>query len=78
MCFSCSQDFSVLSGLLFSKQVMDRLSSSASAVPSIDDFSEQNMWNPLLEMLFPGARQWCIFASCLMEIDLAKIVSLCS
>ena len=52
MCFSCSQDFFVLSGLLFSKQVMDRLSSSASAVPSIDDFSEHNMWNPLLEMLF--------------------------
>ena len=36
-------------GSCFFEQVMDRLSSSASAVPSIDDNFEHNMKNPLLE-----------------------------
>ena len=31
---------------------MDSLSSSASTVPSFDDYFAHNMWNPLLEMLF--------------------------
>ena len=32
------------------QQVMDRFSSSASTVSSIDDCFEHNMWNPLLEL----------------------------
>ena len=46
----------------FSKQVMDRLSSSVSTVPSIDDYFEHNMWDPLWELLlFEQAND--IFAS---------------
>ena len=60
----------------FPKQVMDRLSSSASTVPSIDDNSEHNMWNPLLELLFLEQANG-IFASHLVEIDLAKIALSC-
>ena len=62
--------------LLFSHQMMDHLSSSASAVPSIDDYFEQNMWNPLLELLFLGQANG-ILASYLVEIDLAKIALSC-
>ena len=55
---------------------MDRLSSSASTVPSIDDYFERNMWTPPLELLF--LEQACgIFASYLVEIDLAKIALSC-
>ena len=39
-------------GSCFLKQVIDKLSSSASTVPSLDDYFEHNMWNPLLELLF--------------------------
>ena len=74
MCFSCSQVF--LSGLLFSQQVMDRLSSSASTVPSIDDYSEHNVRNPLLELLFLEQANG-IVASHLVEIDVAKIALSC-
>ena len=35
----------------FSQHVMDRLSSSASTVPSIDDYFEHNMRDPLWELL---------------------------
>ena len=75
MCFSCSQVF-VLSGLLLSQLVMDRLSSSTSTVASIDDSSEHNMWNPLLEVLFVEQAN-DIFASYLVEIDVAKIALSC-
>ena len=65
-------------GSCFLNQVMDRLSSSASTVPSIDNNFEHNVWNPLLELLFFEQANG-IFASFLMEIDLAKIalLSLC-
>ena len=55
---------------------MDGLSPSASTVPSIDDYFEHNMWNPLLELLFLEQANG-IFASYLMEIDLAKIALSC-
>ena len=55
---------------------MDHLSSSASTVPNIDDHFEQHAWNPLLEFLFLGQANG-IFASNLMEIDLAKIALSC-
>ena len=55
---------------------MDSLSSPASKAPSIDDFFEHNMWNPLLEILFLEQVSG-IFASCLVEIDLAKIALSC-
>ena len=55
--------------------MMDHLSSSASTAPSIDDYFEQ-MWNPLLELLFLGQANG-IFASYLVEIDLAKIALSC-
>ena len=74
MCFSCSQVF--LSGLLFSQQVMDRISSSASTASSIDDYFEHNMWNPLLELLFLEQANGSV-ASYLVEIDVAKIVISC-
>ena len=60
----------------FPKQVMDRRSSSASTVPSINDYFEHNMWNPLLELLF-FEQATGIFASYLVEIDLAKIALSC-
>ena len=54
---------------------MDRLSSSASTVPSIDDYFEHNMWNPLLELLFlEQANGNCRL---LVEIDVAKIALSC-
>ena len=55
---------------------MDGLSSSASTVPSLDDYFEHNMWNPLLELLFLGQANG-IFASYLVEIDLAMIALSC-
>ena len=54
---------------------MDSLS-SASTVPSIDDYFEHNVWNPMLELLFLE-RVRSIFASYLVEIDLAKIALSC-
>ena len=55
---------------------MDGLSSSASTVPSIDDYFEHNMWNPLLELIFLEPANG-IFASYLVEIDLAMIALSC-
>ena len=55
---------------------MDRLSSSASTVPSIDDYFEHNMWNPLLELLFLEQANG-IVTSYLVEIDVAKIALSC-
>ena len=55
---------------------MDRLSSSASTVPSLDDYCEHNMWNPLLDLLFLEQVSG-IFASHLVDIDLAKIALSC-
>ena len=55
---------------------MDRLSSSASSVPSIDDYSKHNMWNPPLELLFHEQANG-IFAYYLVDIDLAKIAFSC-
>ena len=56
--------------------MMDRYSSSASTVPSIDDYFEHNMWNPLLELLFLEQVNGT-FVSYLVEIDLAKIALSC-
>ena len=55
---------------------MDRLCSSASSVPSIDDYFEHNAWNPLLDLLF-FEQVSDIFASYLVEIDLTKIALSC-
>ena len=55
---------------------MDRLSSSASTVPSIDDYFEHNIWNPLLELLFFEQANGN-FASNLVEIDMAMIALSC-
>ena len=48
---------------------MDCLSSSASTVPSFDDYFSHNMWTPLLELLFLEQVS-DIFASYLVETDL--------
>ena len=56
--------------------MMDRLSSSASTVPSIDEYFEHNMWNPQLELLFLEQANG-IVASYLVEMDLAKIARSC-
>ena len=55
---------------------MGRLSSSASTVPSIDDYLEHNMWNPLFELLFLEQASG-IFASFLVGIDLTTIAPSC-
>ena len=55
---------------------MDSLSSSASTVLSFDDYIEDNMWNPLLELLFLEQVSG-IFASFVVESDLAKITFSC-
>ena len=47
-----------------------------STVPSIDDYFEHNVWHPVLEMLFLEQVSG-IFASNLVEIDLAKIALSC-
>ena len=54
---------------------MDSLS-SASTVPSIDDYFEHNVWNPVLELLFLEQVNGT-FVSYLVEIDLAKIALSC-
>ena len=46
------------------------------AVPSLDDYCEHNMWNPLLDLLFLEEVSG-IFASYLVEIDLANIALSC-
>ena len=72
--------FLLLSGFpsecLFPQCVMDPLSSSASTVPSIDDYFEHDMWNPLLELLFLEQADGFV-ASYLVEIDVAKIALSC-
>ena len=55
---------------------MDRLSSSASTAPSLDDYFEHNMWKPLLDLLF--LEQVCgIVASHLVVMDLPRIALSC-
>ena len=51
---------------------MDRLSSSASTASSIDDYSEHNTWNPLLELLSLKHVNG-IVDSYLVDLDLAMI-----
>ena len=60
----------------FLEQVMESLSSSASTVPSFDDYFAHNMWNPLLELIFHEHVSG-IFESFVVEIDLAKIALSC-
>ena len=55
---------------------MDRLSSSASTASSVNDYSEHNMWNPLLELLFFEQMNG-IVDSHLAGVDLAKIACSC-
>ena len=55
---------------------MDRNSSSASTVLSLDDDFVHNMWNPLLDLLFLEQVSG-IFASNLVDIDLARIALSC-
>ena len=55
---------------------MDRLSSSTSTASSIDDYSEHNMWNPLLELLFLGHVNGIVDAN-LVDLGLAKIAFSC-
>ena len=55
---------------------MESFSSSVSTMPSFDDVFSHNMWNPLLELLFLEQVSG-IFASCDVEIDLAKIALSC-
>ena len=61
---------------LLSQQVMDRLSSSTSTASNIDDYSEHNTWNPLLELVFLEHVNG-IVDSYLEDIDLAKIALSC-
>ena len=61
-----------LLGSCFLKRVVGRLPSSASTVPGLDEKFEHNMRNPLLELLFLEQISG-IFASFVVEIDLAKI-----
>ena len=75
LCFLLSA-FSLFGGSCFLEQVMDRFSSSASTVPSIDDCFQHNMWTPQLELLFLEQANG-IFASFLMEIDLDMIALSC-
>ena len=64
------------SGFLFPQRVMDRLSSSASTVPIIDDYFEHNMWNSPSELLFLGQANDFV-VSYFVEIDVAKIALSC-
>ena len=68
--------FVLLSGSLLSQQAMDRLSSSASTASSIDDYSEHNMWNLLLELLFLEHVN-CVVDSYFVDLDLAKFALSC-
>ena len=61
---------------LVSEQVMDRNSSSASTVLSLDDDFVHNMRNPLLDLLFLEQVSG-IFASNLVDIDLARFALSC-
>ena len=77
MCVTCSQPFVfAFSGSLLSQEAMDRLSSSASTATSIDDYSEHNMWNPPLELLFLKHVNGTV-DSYLVDFDLAKIAFSC-
>ena len=58
------------------KQVMDRLCSSASTVPSIDDYFEHKHVESSLGIAFPRAGQG-LFASYIVEIDMAMIALSC-
>ena len=59
------------------EKVMDSLSSSASTVPSFDDyFRTQHVGHPLLELLFLEQVSG-IFASFVVEIDLAMVALYC-
>ena len=69
---SCSQPSSFQLGFCFLEQVLERVSSSVSAVPSFDDYFAHNMWNSLLELLFHEQVSG-IFESFVVEIDLAQI-----
>ena len=62
--------------MLLLRTSKDRHSSSASAVPSLDDGFEHNIWNPLLNLLFLEQVNG-IFASKLVDIDLASIALTC-
>ena len=74
---TCSQPFVLaFAGSLLSQQVMDRLSASASTSSSIDDYSEHNLWNPLLELLFLKHVNG-IVDSYLMNLDPTKIALSC-
>ena len=52
------------------------ISSSASTASSIDDSSEHNLWNPLLELLFLKHVNG-IVDSYLVDLDPAKIALSC-
>ena len=52
------------------------ISSSASTATSIDDYSEHNMWNPLLVLLFLKHENG-IVDSYLVDLDLARIAFSC-
>ena len=56
---------------------MDRLSSSVSTASSIDDYSEHNMWNPLLELLFLEHVNGIVDSYYLVDVDLAKVAFSC-
>ena len=56
--------------------MLDRLSSSESTASSIDDYSEHNMWNLLLELLFLEHLNG-IVDSYLVDFDLVKIALSC-
>ena len=72
----CSQPFP--SGFLLQTGHGQTLFIRVYRTPSIDDYFELNMCSPLLELLFLEQTNG-IFASYLVEIDLAKIaLSLCS
>ena len=75
-CFLFLLSASSLLGSCFFEQVMDSLSSSASTVPSLDEYFEHNMWNLMLELLFLEQVSG-IFESYLVEIDLSKIALSC-
>ena len=55
---------------------MESLSSSVSTVPTFDDCFEHGMWNRMLDLLFLEQVSG-IFASFVVEIDLAKISLSC-
>ena len=77
MDLTCPRPFVfVFAGSLLSQQVIFPISSSASTASSIDDSSEHNMWNPLLELLF-FKHVNVIVDSYLVDLDLAKIALSC-